>query len=59
MVDRQNIVKVGLLTQADLDLLGSSFRAAIPVQDVRGFEALLSAIDEAEQRAAIRRDDRS
>jgi hypothetical protein len=48
MVDRQNIVAVGLLTQEDLDLLGSRFRAAIPVEEVGGFNDLLAAIDAAE-----------
>ncbi|WP_160299158.1 hypothetical protein [Sphingomonas sp. SRS2] len=55
MVDRQNIIAVGLLTRADLDLLGRGFRAAIPVQDVHGFEALLDAIDDAERHALGKR----
>ena len=51
MVDRQNIIAVGLLTQRDLDILGSGFRAAIPLQDAAGFEDLLHAIDAAEQKS--------
>lgn len=55
MVDRQNIVAVGLLTQEDLDVLGSRFRSAIPVEDVSGFEDLLAAIDAAELERARHR----
>lgn len=51
MVDRENIIMVGLLTRQDLDRLGSGFRAAIPVQEVGEFEALLDAIDESERRS--------
>lgn len=51
MIDRQNYVAVGLLTQTDLELLGSSFRTAIPVTEVAAFDDLLRAIDDAEERA--------
>jgi hypothetical protein len=54
MVDRQNYVAVGLLTQEDLDLLGNGFRAAIPVGEATGFEKLLAAIDAAEERGTMR-----
>jgi len=56
MAKHQNYVAVGLLTQADLDLLGCGFRAAIPLAEVADFEDLLRAIDEAELRAQTRRD---
>jgi len=55
MVDRQNIVAIGLLTQKDLDILGSGFRTAIPVDQSPAFEDLLRAIDEAEEQATTRR----
>ena len=51
MVDRQNIVAIGLLTQKDLDILGSGFRSAIPLEDSPAFEELLRAIDDAERHA--------
>lgn len=51
MTERPNHVAVALLTQADLDLLGSGFRSAIPVEDATGFDDLLKAIDTAERRS--------
>lgn len=51
MVDRRDIVAIGLLSQEDLQRLGSTYRAAIPVQEVPAFEDLLLAIDEAQKRA--------
>lgn len=45
--NHDQIVAVGLLTQADLDRLGSGFRNAIPVDETPMFEELLRAIDEA------------
>jgi hypothetical protein len=47
----ERIVAVGLLTQHDLDLLGSGFRRAFRVDADPCFEELLTAIDEAEQRS--------
>jgi hypothetical protein len=44
------IVAVGLLTRADLDLLGPTFERAWPVDEVPGFEELLRAIDDADSR---------
>ena len=44
------IIAVGLLTQHDLDLLGSGFRRAFRIDDTPSFEELLSAIDAAEQK---------
>jgi hypothetical protein len=51
MAERPNYVAVGLLTQADLDLLGSGFRAAIPLDGLSDFEGLLEAIDAAVTRS--------
>ena len=55
VVDRRNIVAIGLLSREDLQRLGSAYQSAIPVQDVPAFEDLLLAIDEAQNRADIRR----
>ena len=49
--EQEPIVAVGLLTQNDLDLLGSGFRRAFMIDDTPCFEDLLSAIDAAEQQA--------
>ena len=43
-------VAVGLLTQRDLQVLGSGFRRAFPLNDTADFAPLLKAIDEASQR---------
>lgn len=43
---QEKIVAVGLLTQRDLDMLGSGFHRAYPVSDVAGFEDLLAQLDE-------------
>ena len=45
----ERIVAVGLLTQANLDLLGPTFKRAWPVQDTPCFSQLLKAIDEADR----------
>ena len=45
---------VGLLTQRDLDVLGTGFRRAIPLDGCGEFDALLIAIDEAERRLTRR-----
>ena len=50
----QAIVAIGLLTQQDLDMLGSGFRRAIPLDDSDDFEDLLARIDEAERVAELR-----
>jgi hypothetical protein len=42
------IVAVGLLSQRDLDALGSGFKRAYPITDTNAFSDLLSAIDDAE-----------
>lgn len=44
------IVAIGLLTQNDLNLLGSGFRRAFRVEDAPVFDDLLAAIDVAEER---------
>jgi hypothetical protein len=43
-----------LLTQRDLDMLGSGFRRAIPLRGAGDFDELLAAIDAAERGAAAR-----
>jgi hypothetical protein len=43
----ERFVAVGLLTQRDLDVLGSGFRRAFPLQDTEDFAPLLRRIDEA------------
>lgn len=48
---RAGIVAIGLLTQRDLDVLGTGFRRAIPLTGAGDFDDLLAAIDEAERRA--------
>jgi hypothetical protein len=45
----EGIVAVGLLTRTDLDILGPSFTRLWPVEESRGFEGLLRAIDEADR----------
>ncbi|ATY33920.1 hypothetical protein CVN68_19795 [Sphingomonas psychrotolerans] len=45
---QEHIVAVGLLTNRDLERLGSGFRRCFPVSDDRKFEDLLRAIDEAD-----------
>jgi hypothetical protein len=46
---QDRVVAVGLLTQQDLEVLGSSFSRAFPVSDVPCFGELLRAIDEADR----------
>lgn len=40
---------IGLLTRRDLDVVGSGFRWAYPLQETAEFEDLLRQIDEAEE----------
>lgn len=47
-----HIVAVGLLTQADLDLLGSGFKRLWPLDEAPCFAELLQAIDEADRELA-------
>ena len=53
--DPQAIVAIGLLTQRDLDVLGSGFRRAIPLDPGGVFDDLIARIDEAERQAAERK----
>jgi hypothetical protein len=48
MSEGRKFVAVALLTQNDLDLLGSGFRNAFPIGDHGSFDDLLRAIDAAE-----------
>ena len=50
MTESRRIVAVGLLTQADLDLLGQTFDRAYPIEKANCFDELLSAIDQADRR---------
>lgn len=50
MADR--IVAVGLLTAKDLEMLGTGFRRAFPIDRATEFDDLLLAIDEAVERRA-------
>ncbi|WP_298091172.1 hypothetical protein [uncultured Sphingomonas sp.] len=43
------IVAIGLLTQRDLDVLGSGFRRSFSVEDDHAFADLLEALDEIEE----------
>jgi hypothetical protein len=45
----ERIVAVGLLTQANVDLLGPTLTRVWPVQDTPCFSGLLQAIDEADR----------
>jgi hypothetical protein len=47
----ERFVAVGLLTQRDLDVLGSGFRRAFPLTDSADFAPLLKRIDEVVQRS--------
>ena len=49
MQDDNRIVAVGLLTKADIALLGVSFDRLWPVDETPFFGALLAAIDEADR----------
>lgn len=50
----ENIVAVGLLTDRDLDRLGSGFHRCFPIADDGKFEDLLRAIDKADAATALR-----
>jgi hypothetical protein len=50
------IVAIGLLTADDLQVLGSAFDRAWPVDDAPCFEGLLLAIDEADRAIWRKRD---
>jgi hypothetical protein len=48
VTEPEPVVAIGLLTARDLDLLGSGFRRAFPIDDESCFDELLRAIDAAE-----------
>lgn len=58
MQDKDRVVAVGLLTKADLALLGTSFDRLWPVEETPCFEALLVAIDDADRELRVPRDDK-
>jgi hypothetical protein len=45
----RRFVSVGLLTQRDLDVLGSGFRRAFPLNHTQDFTAMLVAIDQVDR----------
>jgi hypothetical protein len=45
---RDNIVAIGLLTQRDLQALGSGFDRAFPLAGLEGIEDLLARLDHVE-----------
>lgn len=49
MSSNEPIVAFGLLTQGDLDRLGSSFDRSYPVADTPCFGGLLAELDEADR----------
>ncbi len=48
-MSKERIIAVGLLSQSDLDLLGSQFDRLWPVEDTPCFNGLLQAIDDADR----------
>lgn len=48
----ERFVAVGLLTRRDLDVLGSGFRRAFPLRDMKDYTSLLTQIDEAQRACA-------
>ena len=53
---RERIVAVGLLTQRDLDVLGSGFHRVWPVDETPCFSQLIAAIDDADRELWRERD---
>ncbi|HEV2080520.1 MAG TPA: hypothetical protein VGR19_11580 [Allosphingosinicella sp.] len=53
----ERIVAIGLLTQRDLEMLGSGFQRVWPVDETPCFSQLLQAIDEADREMWRERDD--
>jgi hypothetical protein len=49
-MSNDNFVAVGLLTRRDLDVLGSSFRRAFPLEETTDFTPLLELIDQVDRR---------
>jgi len=52
-VPREKIVAVGLLTQRDLDTLGSGFQRLFRVSQDNPFDDLLRALDQLEEPAPV------
>lgn len=52
----EEFVAVGLLTQRDLDLLGSGFCRIYPLADTTDFSALLARIDEVDKARLAQRE---
>lgn len=57
MKEREPVVAIGLLTARDLDILGSGFRRAFPIDDAGAFDELLKAIDAADAKRNNPRDE--
>lgn len=57
MNQREPVVAIGLLTARDLDILGSGFRRAFPIDDASCFDELLKAIDTADSKRSGADDD--
>ncbi len=58
-MSEKRIVALCLVTQAELELLGPSFRRAFPIDEVPCFGELLEAIDEADRKLWRERDAQS
>ncbi len=58
MKEPEPVVAIGLLTARDLDILGSGFRRAFPIDDASCFDELLRAIDAAESERDTKKEDR-
>ncbi len=56
MTNDDRIIAVGLLTQQDLDVLGTGFRRVYPVDKVKCFGDLLRDIDDADHNMRMGRD---
>ncbi len=50
----EQFVAVGLLTRRDLDVLGSGFRRAYPLDETTDFSELLQRIDEVDRNHDLR-----
>jgi len=42
-------VAVGLLTERDIDVLGTGFRRLFPIDEAHPFDSLLQALDEVDE----------
>ena len=51
MVSQEKIVAIGLLTQSDVDALGSTLKMVFPVDQKLMFIELIEALDSAQDRA--------